>query len=122
MPPDVFPPPACGARRQGNATFQARSTIDLAALLGGFGLGGTVGDFTFQTPPLIEASGSASLGAGEKKIDVIGKVALDRFSYRTVAFEGLTSDFAWDQKRLMLRDLHLRHRTGPDQRRSSRCA
>lgn len=100
------------SKRTGKATFQARSMVDLAALLGSFGLGGAVGDLSFQSPPFIEASGSASLGGGEEKIDVIGKVALDRFSYRTVPFEGLTSDFAWDQKRLMLRDLHLRHRTG----------
>ncbi len=100
------------SREKGDATFQARSTIDLATLLGSFGLGGMVRDFTFQAPPLIEASGSATLGDTSKKIEVIGKVALDRFTYRTVAFEGLTGDFAWDRQRLMLRDLHLRHRTG----------
>ncbi len=100
------------SREKGDATFQARSTIDLAGLLGSFGLGAMLGDFTFQAPPLVEASGSATLGGEAKKIDVIGKVALDHFTYRTVAFDGLTGDFAWDRERLMLRDLHLRHRTG----------
>lgn len=100
------------SKEKGDATFQARSTVDLAGLLGSFGLGAVLGDFTYQTPPLIEASGSATIGNEAKKIDLIGRLALDRFTYRTVAFDGLTTDFAWDQQRLMLRDLHLRHRTG----------
>lgn len=107
-----FSATATWGREKGDATFQARSTVDLASLLGSFGLGAMLGDFTFQTPPLIEASGSANFGHASKKIDVIGKVALDRFTYRTVAFDGLTGDFAWDPQRLMLRDLHLRQRTG----------
>ncbi len=100
------------SRLKGDATFQARSTINLASLLGSFGLGAMLGDFTFQAPPLIEASGSATIGAGVKQVEVIGKIALDNFAYKTVAFEGVTADFAWDQKRIMLRDLRLRHRSG----------
>ena len=100
------------SRVDGAATFQARSTIDLASLLGSFGLGAMLGDFTFQAPPLIEASGSATIGAGSKQVEVIGKIALERFTYKTVDFEGLTADFAWDRKRMMLRDLRLRHRSG----------
>lgn len=100
------------SRANGNATFQARSTLDLASLLGSFGLGTLLGDFAFQTPPLIEASGSATVGTGPSQVEVIGKVALDKFIYKTIGFEGLTTDFAWEQKRLMLRDLRLRHRSG----------
>lgn len=100
------------SRQDGAATFQARSTVDLAPLLGSFGLGGVLGDFTYEKPPLIEASGSATIGGAEKKIEIIGKVALDKFTYKTIAWDGLTADFAWDQQRTLLRDVRLRHRTG----------
>ncbi len=100
------------SQTNGAATFQARSTIDLAPLLGSFGLGAMLGDFTYQAPPLIEASGSATIGVGPQAVEVIGKIALDKFTYKTIGFDGLTTDFAWDRKRMMLRDLRLRHRGG----------
>ncbi|MEO6872660.1 MAG: AsmA-like C-terminal region-containing protein [Chthoniobacterales bacterium] len=105
---------ATGAWSRGNgaATFQARSTIDLAPLLGSFGLGGMLGDLTYATPPLIEASGSATIGGTSKKLEVIGKVALEHFTYKGIDFDGLTTDFAWERNRMMLRDLRLRHRSG----------
>ena len=100
------------SRVNGGATFQARSTLDLAPLLGSFGLGGLLGDFTYAAPPLIEASGSATIGGTSKKLDVIGKVTLENFRYRAIDFDGLTADFAWERDRVMLRDLRLRHRSG----------
>ncbi|MGI8432137.1 MAG: hypothetical protein ACR2MW_07605, partial [Chthoniobacterales bacterium] len=100
------------SRPNGAATFQARSTVDLAPLLGSFGLGGMLGDLTYEKPPLIEASGSATIGDAAKKVEIIGKVALDRFTYKKIDLDGLTADFAWDGERTMLRDLHLRHRSG----------
>ncbi len=100
------------SRPNGAATFQARSTVDLAPLLGSFGLGGMLGDLTYEKSPLIEASGSATIGDAAKKVDIIGKVALDRFTYKKIDLEGLTADFAWDGQRTMLRDLRLRHRSG----------
>jgi hypothetical protein len=103
---------ATWSRADGRATFQARSTVDLKTLLGSFGFGALLGDVAFQTPPLIEASGSATISAAEKQIDVVGKVALEKFAYKSIDFEGLTSDFAWDGKRTMLRDVRLRHRSG----------
>ncbi len=100
------------SRTSGAATFQARSTVDLAPLLGSFGLGAVLNDFRYEKPPLIETSGSATIGDEATKIELIGKLALDKFTYRTIAFDGLTTDFAWDEKRTMLRDLRLRQRTG----------
>ncbi|MBA3960832.1 MAG: hypothetical protein H0X40_02890 [Chthoniobacterales bacterium] len=100
------------SRPNGAATYQARSSIDLASLLGSFGLSELLHDFTYSTPPLIEASGSATISDAAAKIEVIGKIALDKFTYKTVAFDGLTADFAWDRDRTMLRDLRLRHRSG----------
>ncbi|MEO7168370.1 MAG: AsmA-like C-terminal region-containing protein [Spartobacteria bacterium] len=100
------------SRENGATAFQARSSVDLKTLLGSFDLEAMLKDFTFQAPPLIEASGSASIGAAEKKIAVVGKVALEHFAWREVGFEGLTGDFSWDGTRTMLRDLRLRHRSG----------
>jgi hypothetical protein len=100
------------SRANSRATFQARSTIDLKPLLGSFGLGATLDDLSFTAPPLIEASGSATIGGAEKQMQAFGKIALDKFAYKKIDFEGLTCDFAWAGERMMLRDVRLRHRTG----------
>ena len=103
---------AMWSRANGRATFQARSSVDLKPLLGSFDLGAMLDGLTFQSPPLVEASGSATIGAEEKQFEVIGKVALENFAYQDIGFEGLTCDFAWDGARTMLRDIRLRHRSG----------
>ena len=101
-----------GAGPIGGPTFQARSSVDLQPLLGSFGLGAILQDATFHSPPQIEASGSATIGAAEKKFELVGKFAVEKFSWRAIDFEGATCDFAWDGARTMLRDIRLRHRSG----------
>jgi hypothetical protein len=103
---------AAWSRANGRATFQARSSADLKTLLGSFGLGAVLNEVTLFSPPLIEASGSATIGGAEKQFEVVGKVALEKFAYGEIGFEGLTCDFAWDGARTMLRDIRLRHRSG----------
>jgi hypothetical protein len=103
---------ATWSRANGRATFQARSSVDLKRLLGSFGLGAMLKELTAFSPPLVEASGSATIGAVEKQFSVVGKVALEKFAYQEIGFEGLTCDFAWDGARTMLRDIRLRHRSG----------
>ena len=103
---------ATWSRVNGQADFQARSSVDLKPLLGGFGFGEMLEGVTFNLPPLIEASGKATIGAAEKQFEVFGKVALEKFAYQEVGLEGLACDFAWDGKRTMLRDIRLRHRSG----------
>ena len=103
---------ATWSRADGRATFHARGTTNLKALLSSFGLGAMVNDLVFDSPPLIEASGSATIGAAEKYFEVVGKIALDEFTYKNIAFDGLACDFAWDGQRTMLRDVRLRHRSG----------
>ena len=100
------------SRVNGEAKFQVRSSVDLKPLLGSFDLGAILQKVSFPKPPLIEATGSASIGAAEKKIEIIGKVALDDFAYDEIGFEGLNCEFAWDGQRTMLRDIRLRHRSG----------
>ena len=65
---------ATWSRANGRAEFQARSSVDLKPLLGSFGLGAMLDGVTFEAPPLIEASGSATIGAAEKQFEVIGKM------------------------------------------------
>lgn len=103
---------ATWSRVNGRATFQARSSVALKPLLGSFGLGAMLDEVTFRAPPQIEASGSATIGAAEKEFEVVGKFAVEKFSYHGIDFEGATCDFAWDGARTMLRDIHLRHRSG----------
>jgi hypothetical protein len=103
---------ASWSRMNGRATFQARSSVALKPLLGSFGLGARLDEVTFHSPPQLEASWSASIGAAEKEFEVVGKFAVDKFSYHEIDFEGATCDFAWDGARTMLRDIRLRHRSG----------
>ncbi|CAN5557034.1 hypothetical protein BH18VER2_BH18VER2_16750 [soil metagenome] len=103
---------ASWSRASRQATFQARSSIALQPLLGSFGLGAILQDANFHSPPQIEASGFATIGAPEKKYEVVGKFAVEKFSWRATEFEGATCDFAWDGGRTMLRDIRLRHRSG----------
>ena len=103
---------ATWSRANGRATFQARSSIALKPLLGSLGLGATLGSMSFHHPPQIEATGSATIGAAERQIQIVGKLAADDFTWHEVPFEGISFEFAWDGKRTMLRELHLRHRSG----------
>jgi len=103
---------ASWSRANGRADFQVRSSLDLKPLLGSLELGAMLDAITFNVPPVVEASGTATIGADEKRFEVIGKIALDKFAYQAVAFEGLTCDFAWDGARTMVRDIRLRQRSG----------
>jgi hypothetical protein len=103
---------AMWTRANGEAKFQFRSSVDLKPLLGGFGFESALKKISFHRPPLIEASGSATIGGEETKIEVVGKLALEDFAYDEIGFEGFTCDFAWDGERMMLRDVRLRHQSG----------
>ena len=103
---------ATWSRLNQRAIFQARSSIALKPLLGSFGLGAMLQEVIFHSPPQFEASGSATIGAAEKVFEVVGKLALEKFAYRGIEFEGANCDFAWDGARTMLRDIRLRHRSG----------
>ncbi|MEO8043686.1 MAG: AsmA-like C-terminal region-containing protein [Spartobacteria bacterium] len=103
---------ASWSRVNGRADFQLRSSVALKALLGSFGLGAMLQDANFQSSPQIEASGSATIGAAEKKFEVVGKFAVEKFTWHEIDFEGVNCDFAWDGVRTMLRDIRLRHRSG----------
>jgi hypothetical protein len=96
----------------GNASFQARSSLDLKGFLDAFGLDDLLASIEFQAPPAVEVSGSVNLGSGRFRPDIIGHVAFGRFTYKKVPFSDLTADFSWDGDRTLVRDLRLRHQTG----------
>jgi len=104
---------ASWSRANGHADFQARSNIDPKLLLSSLDFGGMLEGINFQTSPFLEVSGSATIGAGENRFQAIGKVALGTFTYQDIGFEGLTCNFAWDGTRTMVRDIRLRHQSGP---------
>ncbi len=94
------------------AEFQARSSVDLKALLDAFGFEKYVAGATFATPPEIELTGSANFSKETPQRSAIGRVAFGNFTYQTVPLLGLTFDFAWDGARTMLRDVRVRHASG----------
>jgi hypothetical protein len=94
------------------AEFQARSTLDAKQFLGAFGFGEWLTDLTLTSAPLIELSGSGNFAETTPRVSVIGRTAVENFTYKTVPFLKLTGDFSWDGERGMLRGLRLRHETG----------
>ncbi len=96
----------------GRANFQIRSSLDLRLFLDAFELGGPLADVTFQSPPLVEVSGSVNFEANRLRPAVIGHAAFAQFTYKSVPFSDLAADFSWNGERMLLRDLRLRHQTG----------
>jgi len=99
-------------RADGALEFQARSSINLRALLDGFGIAGPFSDITFFSPPRLEVSGTGKISAGGLTWQTIGRAAVDRFSYKLIPFNGASAEFSWDGTRTMLRDVHVRHQSG----------
>src|SRR5256886_953062 len=92
--------------------FQARSSLNLRALLESFGLSRLVSDITFLAPPRFEISGTAKLGEGQPHWQAIGHAVLDRFAYKGIPFLSANAEFSWDGERTMVRDIHVRHQSG----------
>jgi hypothetical protein len=99
-------------RETGAAEFQGRSTIDAKRFLDAAGFPQLLADVTLTTPPLLELSGAANFAGPAPQISVIGRLAVERFTYKTVPLLQLTADFSWDGERAMVRELRLRHESG----------
>jgi hypothetical protein len=94
------------------ADFQARSTLDAKQFLAAFGFGQILSDLALTSPPLIELSGSGNFDGMAPQVSVIGRAAVENFTYKTVPFLKLAGDFSWDGARGMLRGVRLRHESG----------
>jgi len=103
---------ASWSRQSSDANFQARSTLALKAFLDAFGLGNFLSDATFYVPPLVEISGSANFADDHPQLKIIGHAAVGSFAYKTAPFSDLSLDFSWDGKRVLLRDVRVRHQSG----------
>ena len=94
------------------ANLEARSSLNLKAFLDAFGWGGPFAGTEFQSPPLVEISGSVNFGPDRFRPKIIGHAAFGQFTYKKAPFSDLTADFSWDGERTLVRDLRVRHQTG----------
>ena len=75
---------ASWTRQSGVADFQLRSTLNLKTFLESFGFPQLLDGMTFSAPPLLDISGTLPFGDLEQKKNVIGRVALENFDYKSV--------------------------------------
>src|SRR5215471_7287104 len=99
-------------RESNTAKFQIHSSLDLKAFVDAFDVGGPVAEVEFQSPPLLEVTGSIKLGADQFRPEVIGHAGLGQFTYKKVPFSELSADFSWNGERTLVRELRVRHQTG----------
>lgn len=95
----------------GDTGLRVQSSIDLQALSQAFRLFPQLGEFVFYEPPQVELTVQGSLGR-TPAVAVLGHLALRKFAFRSVMFEGLEGDVSWDGKKWALREARLLHRSG----------
>jgi len=98
-------------RQNGEANFQARSTLALKEFLDAFGWGAAVKEAAFFAPPLVELYGTANFG-DKARLNVIGHAAAAQFAYKGVPFSDGSCEFSWDGERTLVRDVRVRHERG----------
>jgi hypothetical protein len=99
-------------RETNSAKFQIHSTLNLKGFLDAFGIGEPIADVDFQTPPLLEITGSFDLAAEQFRPKIIGHAAFGKFTYKKVPFSELSADLSWDGERTLVRELRVRHDAG----------
>src|SRR5437762_826345 len=99
-------------RESNTAKFQIHSTLNLKGFLDAFGVGEPMADVEFQSPPLLEITGSINLGNEQFQPHMIGHAAFGQFTYKKAPFAELSADFSWDGERTLVRELRVRHQTG----------
>lgn len=93
----------------GGKTFRVRSSLDLARLLAGEPRCTWAKDWTFDAPPQLELSGFAKVN---RKSQFFGKLAFDRFSFRSVPFQSMKAEFSRAGDSWMISNAEVTHRTG----------
>ena len=98
----------------GKVALQLRSTLepwDVARMLR---MPSLIEDWRFGTPPVIELSGTGTVGDGLAGLAglVEGRVALRKFAVKQTEFTGAGADFSWDGKRWYVRNGWIGNRTG----------
>jgi hypothetical protein len=95
----------------GNAALQMRSTLDPGGLERLLKISNPVEDWTFGAPPLVELTGSGTLGTTAAGL-VTGHLGLGKFAVRGTDFTGAGADFSWDGKRWYVRNGWIGNHTG----------
>ena len=100
------------SRRTNAGTFQARSSLDLKGLLEAADAGRALADATFNSPPVIDVSGSANFLGEKPQFKMIGHLALENAAFKNFPVSQCRAEFSWDGERTWLRDIHVRHQNG----------
>lgn len=93
------------------AKVQLRSGLDVTGVARALDAVPTLQEAVLYAPPEIEASAEISLGE-KPRVSLLGRVEIGRFGFRSVVFEGLEGDVAWEGKRWFIREARLEHRSG----------
>ena len=93
----------------GEKIFQARSGLNLAALLAHDPRAPWAGELKFDGPSEIEVSGSVHPDGG---LQLLGRLKIDQFTVRTVEFQSLKAEFSRSGESWMITDAQLTHRSG----------
>ena len=107
-----FAATASWSRQSEAAHFQARSSLDIKSLLEAVDAGNALADATFNSPPIIDVSGSVNLSGERPQLKVIGHAAVDNVAYKNLPLSECRAEFSWDGERTWLRDIRIRHPTG----------
>jgi hypothetical protein len=94
--------------KTGQLSFELRSTLDLPAIGHAFKLNASLDELVFYAPPTLDLT--AEIGGGDLKL--LGHLAVQKFSVRSVPFQSLEADFAIEKDRWFIDGLHLSHRSG----------
>ena len=100
------------SRRTSVLDFQARSSLDLKTLLNAAEIGDALADANFNSPPVIDLSGSANFSGERPQLKLIGHAAVDNVSFKDLPLSEIRAEFSWDGERTWLRDVLIRHPTG----------
>jgi hypothetical protein len=95
----------------GETEMRVQSGIDVQALAQAFRLLPQLGEFVFYEPPQLELMVQGTL-ARQPALAVLGHLALRKFAYKSVVFEGLEGDVSWAGEKWALREARLLHRSG----------
>lgn len=93
------------------AELQLHSALDLQPAIRTFARVPELDEFVFYAAPNLDLTVRAAFG-DSPAMQVIGRLATERFGYRSVIFEGFDADVVWDGDRWAARNVSLRHPSG----------
>ena len=93
--------------------YQIESSIHLGRMLRTCFQNHTLDNIVTAQAPIVEGSGKFRISPdGSLQMNAIGSVDLQRFSFLGTPYEGLETDFSWQNGDIYLRHLHAAHNEG----------